>query len=222
MIVGTLTIGQSPRTDIIPELTPYLPHDTRYLHVGALDGLTRAGVSAYSPQPGDSILVTRMGDGEEVNVGEQAIRGRMKSAVQSLESGGAQIILLLCTGVFENLPSKVLMIRPGRLLTRVVSAFMTGAKLGVIVPVAEQIEEAVHKWQPTGLHLLVEASSPYTGGPDQWRAAAHKLKLAGADLVVLDCLGFGKAARAVVREETGRPVLLPRTLMARVAAELIG
>jgi protein AroM len=162
-----------------------------------------------------------MADGGQVQVGEQAIRGRMLEAVGLLEERGAQIILLLCTGVFDDLPSNITMIRPDRLLIRVVSAIMSDGKLGVIVPLAQQIEEAVEKWRPTGLHLSMQASSPYTEGPDQWRAAARKLKLDGAELIVLDCLGFGKAARAAVREETGMPAVLPRTLMARVAAELI-
>lgn len=48
MIIGTLTIGQSPRSDILPELTVLFPPGTRFVHAGALDGLTPSELSSYS------------------------------------------------------------------------------------------------------------------------------------------------------------------------------
>jgi protein AroM len=41
------------------------------------------------------------------------------------------------------------------------------------------------------------------------------------DLIVLDCLGFNKKTKSIFREVTGKPVLLPRTLVARIAREII-
>jgi protein AroM len=53
------------------------------------------------------------------------------------------------------------------------------------------------------------------------REKALKLKSADVDLIVLDCLGFNKKTKAIFREVTGKPVLLPRTLVARIAREII-
>ncbi len=38
--VRIITIGQSPRTDVVPEMTPFLGDDVEVLESGALDGLT--------------------------------------------------------------------------------------------------------------------------------------------------------------------------------------
>jgi protein AroM len=40
-------------------------------------------------------------------------------------------------------------------------------------------------------------------------------------MVVLDCLGYTIALKRRVRELTGKPVLLARTLLARVASEVL-
>jgi protein AroM len=62
--------------------------------------------------------------------------------------------------------------------------------------------------------------SPYTGTLEDLRKASEELS--DRDLVVLDCIGFGKEAKRVVAAASGKPVLIPRTLMARVLRELLG
>ena len=55
--IGTLTIGQAPRSDITPILEAALPPHVECLHAGVLDGLDDAAVAArFAPQPGDALL----------------------------------------------------------------------------------------------------------------------------------------------------------------------
>ena len=42
----------------------------------------------------------------------------------------------------------------------------------------------------------------------------------GVDLIVLDCIGFTKEMKRMFAEFTGKPVILPRTLLARVVSEM--
>ena len=42
-VIGALTIGQSPRTDVIPEIQEFLG-GAEILQAGALDGLSRAEI----------------------------------------------------------------------------------------------------------------------------------------------------------------------------------
>lgn len=58
-VVGTVTIGQTPRTDVIPELSAILG-DVTVREAGALDGLSRAEIAGLAPQRGDYVLVTRL------------------------------------------------------------------------------------------------------------------------------------------------------------------
>jgi protein AroM len=79
-----------------------------------------------------------------------------------------------------------------------------------------------NKWQKTGLDLVFDAASPYTGTEADFRAAARRLAAGNADLIVLDCIGFTGEMKRVIREESGKPVILPRTLLGRVCGEILG
>jgi protein AroM len=76
-----------------------------------------------------------------------------------------------------------------------------------------------NKWQKTGLEVVFDAASPYTGTEANFRTAARRL--AGVDLIVLDCIGFTGEMKRIFREESGKPVILPLTLLGRVCGELL-
>jgi protein AroM len=78
------------------------------------------------------------------------------------------------------------------------------------------------KWAAAGYELVIEAVSPYNANPADLESCAARLAEARVDLIALDCIGFGKAVQQIVRRITGRPVLCPRTLAARIALEVIG
>ena len=51
----TLTIGQSPRSDILPLLQAHLPAE-QVAHAGLLDGLSLTEVAQfYAPAPGEKV-----------------------------------------------------------------------------------------------------------------------------------------------------------------------
>src|SRR6185436_4317778 len=58
-VVGLITIGQSPRVDVVPEMTAVIGPGVDVREAGALDGLTRAQIDALEPTGDDEILVTR-------------------------------------------------------------------------------------------------------------------------------------------------------------------
>ena len=51
-------------------------------------------------------------------------------------------------------------------------------------------------------------------------AAARKVRDLDGDLVVLDCIGFTQEMKELFARESGKLVVLPRTLLARVVSEL--
>ena len=72
-VVGLVTIGQSPRPDIVPDMAAIIGPGVDIREAGALDGLSRADVEALKPTGDDEILVTRLLDGTGVFVGKQKI-----------------------------------------------------------------------------------------------------------------------------------------------------
>ena len=50
---------------------------------------------------------------------------------------------------------------------------------------------------------------------------AETLLAQQVELIVLDCIGYARGVKERIQEKTGRPVVLPRTLLARVVGELL-
>jgi len=221
MQIGTVTIGQSPRVDIIPEIRDVLGMDVEIIEKGALDGLTLEEVNTFLPRPGEDFLVTRMKDGTEVRVAEAHLITRISRCISEFQTEPVEIIMFLCTGEFPEFESGKMLLRPDRIMYRLVQALLVKGRLGVVVPAPDQIPAMKVKWQNPRLEIVAEAFSPYTGIPGEMEKVADRIRTADVDLVVLDCMGFNCEAMTQFRKITGRPVMLPRRVMASVARELI-
>ena len=76
--IGIVTIGQSPRPDVVKEMAPFFGKNVSVLERGALDGLTLEQVKEFSPGIGMTPLVTRMKDGTEVIIAKEEILRRIE------------------------------------------------------------------------------------------------------------------------------------------------
>jgi len=217
-VVAALTIGQSPRDDVLEEMGDALG-GARVVQGGALDGLTPGEIRALAPSPGDAVLVSRLRDGTEVRLAERLVLPRLEQCVRSLEPE-VQLFLVLCTGDLPGFTSQRPVLFPGALL-RQLAVSLHPQQLGVLTPAAEQVAAQRSRWQEVAPRVFVEAVSPYSGR-DQLEDAAVCLAAAGVDLVVMDCIGYTRAMKAAVRSATRCPVLLAVTTLARVAAEIVG
>ncbi|MEM2020908.1 MAG: AroM family protein [Zestosphaera sp.] len=216
--VGLVTIGQSPRVDVVPEVRSILGDaDVEVVECGALDNLSREEVATLTPKEGEYVLVTRLRDGTEVKIAREKILPLMQGCINSLESS-VDVVGLLCTGEFPELKSRKLLVEPSDLLLRVVESLKAG-KLGVIVPDPAQVDLTRRKWRETASDIKILSVSPYTGTLDDLRKASEELR--DRDLIVLDCIGFSTEAKRAAATASGKPVIIPRTLMARVLRELL-
>jgi protein AroM len=221
--LGAVTIGQSPRTDVVPELEALLP-GVRFREAGALDGEPAETLRRLAADPAGPILVTRLGDGREIRVGEDDLVPRVQRAVDRLQTE-VDAILLLCTGAFPRLASAVPLLYPERILTHFVAGVFDGGALAVLTPGEAQVGWQDARWRAAcpEARVLVAAASPYA---TDWRRpldqAVEALGAVRPALVVMDCLGYDAAMRDRVRGLAGAPVALARSVLARAAAELLG
>lgn len=218
--VGAITIGQSPRVDVVPEIKEILGDSIEVLEAGALDGLTCEEIAALAPGPGDYVLVTRLRDGSSVRIAEEKILPLMQARIDGVVAAGAEAVLLLCTGEFPPFSCRRLILKPQLILHHFTAAVATGRRLGVIVPDAGQVEETRKRWAGVGSDLAVEAASPYGPVDAIWEAAA-RLQAWQAELIVLDCIGFNMSMKREINRRTGIPVILPRAVAARTLIELV-
>ncbi len=214
--LGVLTIGQSPRADVVPLLVEVLGGEI--VEAGALDGLAEAEIAALAPAPGEYVLATRLRDGHQVTVSRERILSYVQRALDRL-APQVDLVLFLCTGEFPPLRSDRLLIEPSRLLYHVVAGVAAGRRLGVLVPLPEQVEEARRRWQAAGRVAAAAAASPYGGG--DFSRAAGVLREAGAELIVMDCMGYTPGHKREVVAAAARPAILAGTAVAAVLRELL-
>jgi protein AroM len=220
-VVGLVTIGQSPRPDVVPDMAEIIGPGAEIREAGALDGLTRPQIDALAPRGDDEILVTRLADGTPVFLGRQRIEGLLEQRIAALEAGGATLTALMCTGDFPKLRASRPIVQPQPVLVGALRGMSWPGRLGVVVPSVPHVPQAIERWRGEGFDPVVVALAPYEEeDPAAVRRAADGMR--GAGLVVMDCMGFRRKTRDEMRELTGAPVLLANLLVARVVAELSG
>jgi protein AroM len=222
--LGVVTIGQSPRDDLTGELAAYLPAGTRLLERGALDDLTSPAITALAPDAEQDTLTSRLRDGESVMLDRRRLVPLLEQAVSALERRGATANLLVCTGTFPPLRHLRPLLDAEHLLVSGVCAIVHGSgPLGVVVPLAAQQEVLSERWQRAlGAPVLVDAADPYAeNAAEAIPAAACRLAGQGARIVLLDCMGYTEFARDATAARAGIPVLLARSVVGRLAGELL-
>lgn len=211
-----VTIGQTPRSDMLPEMLAGLDSRIAAMEFGALDGLDATAVAALAPKVGEHRLVTRLTDGSEAVVSKSWMRDRLAALLAELDTRDFDLIVLLCTGHFEGLHPRTLFIESQQVVDHMTQALGVGARrLGVLVPLEQQIAE-FHRPAP-GQEILFGAASPYSDR----RMAEAGAALRDADLIVMHCMGYSEAMRRTVAESSSRPVLLARRLVASAVAQLV-
>lgn len=221
-VIGTVTIGQSPRTDVIPDVASILGPDIEIREAGALDGLSPEIIASFAPREGDYVLVTRLADGSSVQVAERHITPRIHEKIAEHFTGGIPVVLLLCTGEFPDFDTGGLLIRPQKVLFNAVAAVAKGMRIGILTPSPEQVDQSENRWGSLSPFVRAVPSSPYVNSMEAARTAAEELKEWKAEITVLDCIGYTLAIRSLVREITERPALLARGVAASMVKELIG
>ncbi|HXZ44784.1 MAG TPA: AroM family protein [archaeon] len=218
--VGMITIGQSPRVDVVPEVMALVDTPMEVVEAGALDGLNLDEVRRMAPGPNDETLVTRMADGTGVHVAKRHIIPRLQSCIDHL-APRVEVVVLLCTGIFPEFHSSVPVLEPQRLVDRVVQAVVSpGGQVGLMIPAAAQAQASRRKMEEYGLVARVAVASPY-GRFEEVRHAAATFRDSDVKAVVMHCIGYDAKMKAEVRQQSGKPVILARSVVGKILEEML-
>jgi protein AroM len=219
--IGLVTIGQTPRSDVTPDIVAHLPEDVTINEVGALDGFDSVDdvEASLGPQAENPVFVTRLRDGSSVTVDRRGVQERLQQCVQDI-TDDVTAVGVLCTGDFSDLEASVPILEPSRLLHAWVDGVVTPDDVvGIVMPKEEQLDQTLTKWSDGNYEVRTAAGSPYASG-DEIAAAADKLGTK-VDLVVLDCIGYDKQMKQTIRERTGAGTLLGRSVLAKTMTEIL-
>jgi protein AroM len=209
--VAFVTIGQSPRSDVVPDILAETREPFDVTERGALDGLDDATIADLAPRPGEERLVSRLRNGREVLLGKPAIDRRLHVILPELDESGFDLLVLLCTGQFSRFRLRTPFIEPQHTVDHFVQGLAYGAeRIGIMLPNAAQIAE-FHGIP--GLATKAAGASPYLEDHEAGlREAAGAL--ADTDMIVMHCIGYTAAMGRIVKHASGRPVLVSRQVVA--------
>lgn len=216
--IGMLTIGQTPRDDLIPGLLDILGPEYEIVEAGALDDHTIEQVKEIDLNPEHYVLVTRMREGTEVKITKKYIIPQMQEQLDKLEAQGVLLTVVMCTGKFPQFNSKRLVVTPSEILKGVIEGSLKEGKVAVVYPVPEQIPYADRDFGREGIVVYPDSVSPYEA--DDVKGLLERMIEEDPDLVFLNCFGFPYSIKKQVQDATGKPVIHSSSLIARVVKEL--
>ena len=221
--IGFVTIGQSPRTDVVPEIMKILgEHEISYVEAGALDDLSREDIERdLRPEPGDIIYVTRLRDGGEVKISKKKLLPLLEKKIRELEKK-SDIIAILCSGEFPDFESIKPVIYPDKILKGIASSIGYKGRTAILIPAEEQIDYAREKWSTYFKDLVIIPVSPYTSSLKDFEEIRERIRRENIGFVIMDCIGYTDAQRNIIREAGENiKVISTRRALAKVLSELI-
>ncbi len=215
-----LTIGQSPRDDVLPILIKILGEGIEIIQAGALDGKTKEDLESIEFKEDAYVLVSRLRDGAEVKMTKDYVLPLLQQKIHSLENQGVNMTVIMCTGKFPKFNSKKLVITPQEILRGILEASLKSGRLGIIYPAFEQVNMAETEFKRPGVEIYSDWLSPYSrkGKLEDLSLRLIEQKL---DLIFLNCFGYGSYVKEYIKNNTGVPTIQSNSVIARMVKELL-
>jgi DNA-binding NarL/FixJ family response regulator len=208
--VAFITIGQAPRTDVVPDLLARIAWPVDAVEFGALDDVDEAGLRRLAPGPHDLCLHTRLRRGSEVVVAADAIEERVARLCRTLDRQAFDLVVVVTTGLSRRIDTHTPLVHGQQAVDAWIDALITAnSRIGVIFPLERQLKEArfVH-----GTSVQDLAACALQDRDDSVTEAAERLK--NCDLVVMHSVGYTEATAREVAELTHKPVVTARHILA--------
>ena len=202
--IGVLTIGQSPRPDLVSPLIQQLPENCKIIQSGALDGLTKASLPAI--HDATYPLTTRMRDGSLVMIEEAFLATRLQQVLDELEATGVTATILLCAGTFAELKGTRPLFKPFVVGRRVLNSL--GLKrIGLIAPIKEQEAPIRQRWQAAGFQPTVWTANLVQQDNTFSQQLHEQIEANQLQCIVLDYVGHPVSQVADLRKKIVIPLI---------------
>jgi len=220
--LAILTIGVVPLREVLPLLTEHI-REEHITHINLLGKMSREAVmESYGVEAGEEIIITLLNDNQLAEISLAKTERNLQSVIEVLDNQNYDVILLMSSAPVSGLVARnAILLEPQRIIPPLVNSIVDGHQVGVIVPIPELLKMQRKKWQALQNPPLYALANPVYGTDQELIAAGKQLLEEGADVLMLDCLGFHQRHRDVLQKALDVPVLLSNVLVARLAAELL-
>lgn len=220
--LAILTIGVVPVSEVLPLLTEHISAQ-QITHHSLLGTLSREEVMEdYAPESGEARIPVLLSDGELGYVSLSKITLALQNIIEVLDNQDYEVILLMSTAPISGLVGRnAILLEPMRIIPPLVGSIVDSHQVGVIVPIPELMDQQSQKWRGLVNSPLLAVANPFWDSETKLIAAGRDLLERGADVLMLDCLGFHQRHRDLLQKTLDVPVLLSNVLVARLASELL-
>ncbi|WP_323989431.1 AroM family protein [Nguyenibacter sp. L1] len=219
--VAFVTIGQSPRDDVVPSILDLARTPIRATQFGVLDNLDEAALAVMAPGLDAPKLVSRLRSGHEIYLDKVRTTLCLLDMLEAIDRQGFDLIVLLCTCHIPELRALNLrtpFIEPQRLMDVSAVGLLTGlCRVALIFPTRQAVTHRSYE----GVDTVTSWLSPYTYAQEDpgWTERLDAV-LIGVDLIVMHCVGFSEEIRVILQHRYKCPVLIPLRVIA-AAIDLI-
>lgn len=212
-----VTIGESPRADLQAIYDDYFKGSDEVSQVGLLDGVSHqeADERFSVDDPDEAQLTSRFVDGYQVIMSQSKVERQLQLMINQLEAAKVEVIALLCTGNFEHLTAHhSTLITAEEVTIPYIKTHYPTQLVGIVNPLAKQIEDSKRKWELTDDQAVFTYASPYQVQVEEFDRAGEFLAEAGVKAVVMDCIGYNRDMQKMLEKHLGdTPIYLSNELL---------
>jgi protein AroM len=219
--LAIVTAGVVPVGEVMPLLTEHITEE-QITHISLLGRLTREeALEEYSAAPGEETVLTLLRDGGLVQLSLNKVELALQGMIEILDNQDYDVILVLGNGRYTRLSARnAMLLVPDRLIPPLVASIVEGHQVGILLPTPELLSFQQKKWRELGNSPLYTPAASLSDD-SALVGAGRELVQRGADVLVLDSLGFHQHHRDLLQRALDVPVLLSHMLLARLASELL-
>ncbi|MFV0383481.1 AroM family protein [Paracoccus sp. (in: a-proteobacteria)] len=213
-----LTARQSPAPELVDDLTRGLGPDVIASEAGLLDGLSIGELRALSAGPGHPCLAVPLRNGAIIKLSRQKLSQMAQEAITRSPPGAYDLIVLTGTGVNCDTGTARRVITAEHAVRAAIAAIATPQdRIGIVVPLARQLGDT----DPAAFtRFRTRMTHAAPADPNGMRRAAREL--VACDFVLLNALCYDEQDRRLMAKLTGKPVFLPRRIIATAIDLVLG
>lgn len=210
--MAVVTIGQTPRPDMIPELMGLIDEPVEADLFGILDDFTPDEIINQRVEPDAPHLSTRLRDGQYAVVSVEFVDQHLRSLLLRLDGRGYDLLAVVSTGVPGSYPLNTACVQGHHVVENWVEALVSGnGRVGMVYPLHKQ---AAERRGMVVCGTLVENAqgaicAGHAGSLDSTVAG-----LQGADLVLMHSVAYNEEAAQRLSATMRKPVVTARRLIA--------
>jgi protein AroM len=208
--LGLLHIGQSHSTGSAERLFQKAFKGWQILSYGAFDQFSDQEIEELEKQPATHPVRADIRTGREIVLSHEVFEHHIQQAIQEQAAKGLTISVVLCTLDFPGLvlPANHLVIQPQEIITGLMSCMRFRGKLGVVVPLEDQVAAAQDRWSQTTGHETQCVAIELPVKKARVEQSTAVLVDAGCQVIMLDCMSYKSDLKSLVQKQAKVPTLL--------------